>query len=368
MTRFTDSFSPIIAGFIFFFVIIGGEHLTAQTVDTVGPRPLADSSTIEEVRSLVDRFMKVAHLPKGLDSTTITSLSADWLEGYLLERAGEPFFQVANRYVVGDVRTIRPEKSILMVEMVTYPDSVPGHGLVEVDWNWFLRETEQGWRISAVRRTQGLFRAMQTLQLIDSAAAYPPSVKPLLAREEGAILMSNAQLRDLFEANRAGLKELVVRLAANSGIRVLERAGDHPRQVNTKMVDWGMAAHTLTDQMIEEFYQTAPEEMHGEIEARLRAAESQRKKASDAMAEILREIGVRTSAVDEIILLMKQSRVRFVNTETPFKDGVILTVAGAQEQAIGFLYSPHGELPWINPEEFFHLEKLSDEWWIFRSA
>lgn len=365
MTRFSI---PLLSALSLLLTVIAGDRLAAQTVDTVGPRAIADSGTIVEVRLLVERFMQVAHLPKGLDSTTIKALSADWLEGYLLERVGEPFFQVANRYEIGDVWAIRPEETILTVEMVSYPDSIPGHGLVEVDWNWFLRKTDNGWRISAVRRTQGLFQAMQTLQMIDEAVAYPSSVKPLLVREEGGILLSNAQLRTLFESNRAGLTELVARLIANPEIRVLERSGDHPRQVNTKMVDWGMAAHTLTEEMISEFYQTAPEETHGEIEARLRAAETQRQKASLAMTETLRGIGVRPSTVDEIILLMKQSRIRFINTETPFKGGMIMTVAGALEQAIGFLYSPHGELPWINPEEFFYLEELADGWWIFRSA
>ena len=361
---------PVLAVASLMMVLVQFSNLrvTAQSVDTVGPRIVEDQGVIQMARAMVDDFMQVAHLPKGLDSVGIKEMTADWLRDYLLERVGSPFFPVANRYVVDSVRAITPEGTILMVGMRTYPDSIPGHGLVEVNWNWFLRQTEEGWRISAVRRTQGMLRAMQTLQLIDTALAYPPSVKPLLVREEGAILLSNRDLRTLYEENRGSLVELVGRLRSNPEIRVLERVGDHPRQVNQKLVDWGMAAHTMTQTMIDEFYAIAPEETHPEIDARMRAAATQREKATLAMNDHLRGEGLRPSAVNEIVLLMKQARIRFINTDIPFSDGVLMTVAGQLEQAIGFLYSPKGELPWINPEEFFYLEELGEGWWIFRSA
>ncbi len=363
------TFYSIVSSFALLTILLSTQTISAQSVDTVGPRMVLNEVVRLETTTLVADFMKISTDPRGLDSATVDAMAVDWLATYLLEHQGEPFFPIPHRYEVGEVWSIRPEGNILMVQMTTYPDSVPYHGIVEVDWSWFVRRNDEGeWRLSAVRRTQGILQGIEAMKMIHGEPAYPASIKPVVAREEEGILLSNRDLRREFAEHLGALNELVARLEESDQIRVLERQGDRPRQLNTKLVDWGMAANELSEEVIAEFIALAPPEAQSELESRLRAAEKQKEKATLAMQAHAREFGLRPSVVDEIVILMKQARIRFINTETPFKDGVLMTIDGELEQAVGFLYSPHGELPWINPEEFFYLEELGDGWWIYRSA
>ena len=45
-----------------------------------------------------------------------------------------------------------------------------------------------------------------------------------------------------------------------------------------------------------------------------------------------------------------------------------MTVGGYVDDAIGYLYSPTGEIPAVSNEEYYYLEPLDDGWWIFRAG
>ncbi len=350
-------------------ILLTTGSLAAQSVDTVGPVRVTDAATIGEARDLVDRFFRFGSDPSGVDSADVGDYAIDWFSDFLIGLKGEPFWHIAHRYDVGQVWSIRPEGTILMVASQTHIDSIPFHGRVAVDWFWYLRRNDAGdWRISSVRRTQGILEGMNTLRLIDTSAAYPPSVKAEVAREEGGMLLDNGMLRSAFEQNRGVLGELVSRLAANPTITMLERQGSRVRQFNGKYIDWGLAFEEIPQEAIEEFLADAPEDVRQNVLRRVEVAEKHEREATAVLAESARGAGVRPAEVEEIGRLMKLGRIQFVNTELPFRDAILLTVSGKLEQAIGYLYTPHGELPWINPEEYFYLEELGDGWWIFRSA
>ena len=129
-----------------------------------------------------------------------------------------------------------------------------------------------------------------------------------------------------------------------------------------------IAFEEIPQEAIEEFLADAPEDVRQNVLRRVEVAEKHEREATAVLAESARGAGVRPAEVEEIGRLMKLGRIQFVNTELPFRDAILLTVSGKLEQAIGYLYTPHGELPWINPEEYFYLEELGDGWWIFRSA
>lgn len=348
----------------------GRHHLAAQSVDTVGPVAVTDEATIAEVCDLVDRFYRFGSDPSGVDSAAIPSYAIDWFGDFLRGLRGAPFWTTAYRYEVNrQVWAIRPEKSILMVTGRTHVDSVPFHGRVAVDWIWYLRENEQGaWRISNVRRTQGILEAITTLRFIDTTSAYPSVLKPEIARDEAGLILDNDRLRRDFDANRGVMTELIARLEANRTITMVAREGTRVQQFNRKYIDWGLASAEIPEEALEEFLAGAPEEVQQNILRRLEVAEKHEREASALLAQTARAAGVRPAEVEEIVRLMKIGRIRFINTEVPFRDAILLTVGGQIEQAVGYLYSPRGELPWINPEEYFYLEELGDGWWIFRSA
>lgn len=349
-------------------VLVTGE-LASQSIDTIGPVRITDPATTGEARDLVDRFFRFGSDPAGVDSVDVPDYAVDWLAEFLLELRGKPFWHIAHRYDVGEVWSIRPEGTILMVGSRTHVDSIPFHGRVTVDWFWYLRRNDSGqWRISNVRRTQGILEGMNTLRLIDTSAAYPPSVKAEVAREEGNMLLDNGMLRAEFEKNRGVLDELVSRLGANTSITLLERQGSRIRQFNRKYIDWGLAFEEIPEKALEEFLAGAPEEVRQNVLRRMEVAARHEREGTAVLAESARGAGVRPAEVEEIARLMKLARVKFINTELPFRDAILLTLGGELEQAVGYLYSPHGELPWINPEEYFYLEDLGDGWWIFRSA
>lgn len=343
--------------------------LNAQPIDTIGPQRIADEELRREATSLVESFFTFGYDQAGMDADSIENYAIDQFADYLQRMAGTPFWPNPYRYDIGEVYSIRPELEVVMVTSRTYPGAVPLYGELAVDWIWFLRrDKEKGWRISSLRRTKGIPKAMEKLAYVDTTGDFPASLKPTIAREWGAILLDNEAIRAEFKANRPLLQSLVDRLSANDSIVMLERMGDHISQFNNIYVDWGMAAQELPQEVIDEYLATASPEVAEQIAASIRHAERQRRQASDTLGTLAGRVGVSITTLDEIAAMMKQGRIRFINSDLPMRDAMLLTIDGELDDAVGLLYSPHGELPYISPEEFFYLEDLGDGWWIFRSV
>ena len=75
-----------------------------------------------------------------------------------------------------------------------------------------------------------------------------------------------------------------------------------------------MASHTIPDEVMEEYMANASEEEQGQMEGLLRAAEKQRFKGIERLRAWEREAKLPQATLDELTLLMKKGRIRFVNT------------------------------------------------------
>ncbi len=333
------------------------------------PRLLSEGDNAAEAKSVVADFFAYGMSLERIDSNRIGDYAIDWFGGYLKRHVGETFWPIPHRYDVGEVYSIRPGDSVLMVTSRAWPDSLPFFGTVTVDWIWFLRRNNEGkWRISSVRRTQNLVSAMAALRLIDSSRQYPNSLKADIAREESAILLSNEQIRAGFPQLRPHLEDLAKLVGAHDSIRFVARNGDRVSQFNTHYLDWGMASHDIPEGVIEEYLKDATEEEKGRMERLLQAAEKQRTQGLQEVRSWERKAGLPTTLLDDITVLMKKGRIQFLNSELPWQDAMLMTIAGELDDAVGFIYSPHGQIPPVSPEEYFYLEDLGGGWWLFRSS
>src|SRR5690606_10036817 len=107
-----------------FLASIASGALTAQNVDTVGPVQITDPAVVSEARQVVADFFEYGSDPGGVDSVDVPRYGVDWFADFLVGLRGKPFWEVAHRYDVGDVYSIRPEGTILMVTSRTWVDSV----------------------------------------------------------------------------------------------------------------------------------------------------------------------------------------------------------------------------------------------------
>lgn len=347
-----------------FLLLLGFSSMRGQ-----GPQPFPDPAAAASARHLVDAFFHFGSNPAGISPDSIEQYAVDSFAEYLERHAGEPFWTVSSRFSVDDVYKVHKTDSAAIVTARTWPDSLPLFGPLIVDWTWFLRLNSDGeWRISSVRRMEGLDKAIEMLRLLDTTDLFPDRIKPDIARENSTILLSNAQLRQEFAAARTWLDSLVGLVESSDSIRFVERTGDRISQFNMVMIDWGMAAEEVPQEVIDEFMATATEEERNEMETRLRTAQKQKEEGEKALQGYARRAGLKAGTLEKVVSFMKKGRVRFINADLEWDGAVLLTMAGSVNDAMGYLYSPNGELPLISPEEFFYLEDLGGGWWIFRAT
>lgn len=345
-------------------LIMFGGSATAQV-----PRPYPDQQKAEEAKKLVHDFFEFGFDPGGIRRVDIPRYAVDDLADYLNKNAGSPFWPIPQKYQVDDVMKVYDTDSAAIVTSRTFPDSLPYLGRLAIDWVWFLRQVDGGaWRISAVRRTTGMNKAIDMLRYIDTTSVFPEKVKPQIAREESTILLSNNDIRTMFPRVKAPLGRLADILAREDSIRYIERTGDRISLFNTTMLDWGGASHDVPPEALEEYMAKADAQERKQMEARIRAAEKQKKEGYLALGNLARKALMKPQTLDTITQLMKEANVTFLNAELPWKNTLMFTLAGKVNDVVGFLYAPDGELPLLSPMEYFYLEDLGDGWWIFRAT
>lgn len=334
-----------------------------------GPKPFPDAEAGVAAMNLVSDFYRYGSSPVGIHPDSIERYAIDWFSEYLAERGQQSFWPAGVRYSVDNVFKIYSTDSAAMVTARTWPDSLPYFGPLTIDWTWFLRRNPEGeWRIAYVRRTDGLDKALEMLHLLDTTDMFPDRIKPDIAREHSTILLSNEQIRAEFNANRVSFDSLVALVATHDSIRFVERTGDRISQFNLVMINWGLASEDVPQEVIDEYLATASAEEREAMEARLRTAENQKREGETALQGFERRARLKAGTLAKVGALMKTTRVRFINAELQWRDAILLTLGGNVNDAVGFLYSPEGELPLISPEEFFYLEDLGDGWWIYRAT
>ena len=334
-----------------------------------GPQPYPDPVAAEKAAVLVEDFFRLGFDPKGISEDDVDQYGVDRFADYLSSIVDSPFWVVPQQYEVQNVYKIYNTDSAAIVTSRTLTDSLPYFGLVEVDWVWFLRQIDGGeWRISDVRRTNGLLKAVNMIRFIDTTSVFPERIKPDIVREESTLLLSNRQIREEFAKNRPVLDQLVGLLVDNDSIKFIERTGERVSQFNFTMIDWGMASQDVPQDVLEEYLANASPEEKEMMESRLRAAEKQRAEGKRMVKNLAKKASVDPETIESAIAMMKKTRVSFVNTVLQWDGAMLLTLAGKVNDVTGFLYSPKGEVPLISPEEYFYLEDLGGGWWLFRAT
>ena len=189
-----------------------------------------------------------------------------------------------------------------------------------------------------------------------------------MTRELSAILLSNAQLREHYTANREQFRVLAGHFVRRDSLRVLGRVDRNVNQLNRVGIEWGAAAQHTPKEAIDEYLASATPEQRSSFETQLRAVDAMRKMGRDSLARYARKYRLNVARIDSAVAIMRDLRITFVNAILPWKGTVQFTVAGAHTDAIGYFFAPNGGVPNVAPEEYYYLEEIGDGWWIFRAT
>lgn len=345
--------------------MLGARHLSAGQL----PRLLQDSAKSAQARALVADFLHAA-IDQKAPADSLLRFSTDSFRKMLIEQGQDTLWKISPKSLaIGSVSMVREIDSVLMVTAVTVNDSVPRFGPLEVDWVFFLQPDEHGkMLIGSLRRMNGIDRNVEELRFLDTTSTYPSSLKPAIFYEETALLLSNRQLREYFLANKPGFMKLLGEFSRHDSLTMLGRVDHNVTQLNRFGIEWGLASHNIPKEALDEFFRTATPEEQQAMRVQLRQAENVRRSGLDTLARLARNAKLSVAHIDSVIELMRQLRISFVNRKLPWTDAVQFTVDGRFGNAMGFLYSPHGEVPLIDPQEYYYLEQIGDGWWIFRTT
>ncbi len=321
-----------------------------------------------QIRQLIQQYLEV------MDRDTFDIVQRE------LFCAGEFAEEIGNRhgvplrlpkqtsYQVSSVRPVRSNGDFAIATVSTEMGVLPLFGPMTIDWVFFAELTDAGWRISSLRRQNGADPAMQMLRTLDTLAEYPPSLKPVIARDRSGVLLSNEQLRRHFAEHRNGFQTLAGQFHRSDSLYMVSRNDRVITQLNHVGFEWGVAAQDVPQQAIDEFMKTANAEQQQYMREQLKIAAKMRAYGLDTLQRVANRFGLSMARLDSAVRQMHDLRITFINTRLPWPGSVQLTVAGSGEDAVGYLYSPTGDMPFITPWEYFYLEELGNGWWIFRAT
>jgi hypothetical protein len=281
---------------------------------------------------------------------------------------GQKVFAPNLQYRVRTVQSIRSGDSVALVNVTVPADTLPFFGPVEAEIAFFVQRDSTAWRVSDMRRFARIERRSDEIREIDSSGAYPRALKPLIIREYSSVLLSNDQLRSHFESNHARFTDLVGRFDGRDSLRMIGRTDRNVVQLNRMAIQWGAAAQDVPKEIIDEYLASASPKEKKEIRLQLQHIDKLKRIGRDSLAKYARKYKLNVAHIDSTVNLMYDLRISFANAELPWKNAVQLTVGGVVNDAIGYLYSPNGELPIISHEEYYYLEDLGEGWWIFRAG
>jgi hypothetical protein len=319
-------------------------------------------------KALVESFFRLAS-GSMVPHDSVESYAIDAFAVQLQKVDTVAFWPAGTTGSVERIHAVGDDDAGAVVTAVTKRDSVPFFGPMSVDWVFFLRRNDRGkWRISELRRMSGTGKALRTLQFLDTSTTYPAALKKAIVQETTTILFSNAQLREHFASNRNGFQALLAQFQRHDSLKMLGRTDRLVLQLNTHGIYWGIAAEEVPKEAIDEYMKTATPEQRKFMKAQLDLADRLRRDGRDTLLRLAKKAKLAIARIDSTIGLMKDLRAVFVNAMLPWRDAVQITLAGDFPNAMGYLYSPTGELPLIDPNEYYYLEEIGDGWWIFRAT
>jgi hypothetical protein len=338
-----------------------------SAVPAIAQHPFKDSLRAAGAANAVVSFIGKTST-KGIDSDHLIDYTVGRFTEKMKPLLGKVPFPAHLGYEVTGVLSVREDDSLATVAVTSIADTLGGFGPLAIEMTFFVQLDEKGWRIADMRRFKHIESRADEIRSIDSSRDYPRAIKPLMIRELSSVLLSNAQLRENFERNRSRFADLASRFLGRDSLRILGRTDRSIVQLNRVGIDWGTAAHEIPKEAIDEYLASASAKDRAAMRAQLKHAERLRGVGRDSVAKHARRYGLSVARLDSTVALMSDLRISFVNAQLPWKGAVQMTVGGVIDDAIGYLYSPSGEIPIVSNDEFYYLEPIADGWWIFRAG
>lgn len=317
--------------------------------------------------SLIERYLAIPE-DRQLDSMEVARYTVGTLSEQIAKRGFRPLrFPSSMKHTVTAVRMIREDNSQAIVVVSTDVGIIPMFGPFTIDWVYYLVSTEDGWRINTFERQSLLEEAAAKLSVIDTTSQFPPSLKPVIAREYSSMLLSNMQLREHFLERREAFESLLDQFRQHVKLGSIGRVDQKPSQINNVVIQWGGSAQDIPKEAIDEYMSVLTKEEQKQFRKELKTAEKLRRVGSDSVMRIAKRLGIDHAVIDSTIRMMRELRINFANARLPWDGAVQFTVAGESGYSLGYLYSP-GQTPLLSPDEYFYLEEIADGWWIFRAS
>lgn len=319
-----------------------------------------------QIVQAIERYLSIPdHGIITLDS--IDAYAVDEFATWLEKAKGVPLRLPKNEpLAIADIRPFRPDGSRAIVTIITNVMEVPFFGQYLVDWVFFVRSTEKGWRISNIRRQNRTDNVVRQLRALDSAQ-YPSSLKPVIAREISPMLMDNARLRNHFNSHRDTFMELAGQFHRGDSLKLIARTDRSITQLNSASLEWGIAGQEVPKEAMDEFMATATPEEQKYMRKQMEVAAAMRRDGLQKLAGIAKRMYLDTARLNTVVGLMQDVGVGFINSKLPWKKSVQFTLGGVFDDAVGYIYAPD-DGPYISDDEYFYLEELGGGWWIFRST
>lgn len=352
--------ATVLRPFIIPLLLLSATPLLAQ-------RPVLDSARAERAATVVSEFIAAASVDE-LSATEVERYATGSFAERMKPVVGRRAFAAGMPHVVRSVQMVNGADSILSVAVTSIADTLPVFGPLAVELTFFVHLDSTGWRISDMRRFARVEQVANEIRTVNAAKEYPPSLKPIIIREVSSVLLSNHQLRENFLENAEEFRALVSRFDGTDSLTILGRVDHNVQQLNRVALDWGEAAHTIPKEVVDEYIASASPNERTKIRSEIKRVEKLRLAGRDSLAKYARRYKLSVPRLDETVELMQRLRVTFINAELPWKGVVQLTVGGVIDDAIGYLYTPTGEMPLISSDEFYYLEDIGDGWWIFRAG
>lgn len=259
--------------------------------------------------------------------------------------------------------------SLALIKTTSPVDSMLNFGWFDLDWYFYCIKNEKNeWRICEVRTQTENIKLYSMLKVMEQDTSIPPMVKPLIVRERSGTLLSNKQLKDIFDSNQEKFKFLGEKISGNDSLNALVRNDDRIVLLNRSQIDWQDASEDMPNDAIAWMNSRLDKKAQKKFQTHLRSTERIKKQGFDTLQSKAKKYKLDYQELKNIVSILRDLRIYGFNKIFKKQDAIQFVTGGRDENIAGFLYSPKGFLPFILPEEYYCLEEIGNNWWIFRKT
>ncbi|MCC7439088.1 MAG: hypothetical protein IT211_11400 [Armatimonadetes bacterium] len=351
--------------FIFCTLILLG---LATGLQAQRPAPFGNPMDSIIITGMAERCIELSR-GRWMNYDSIDAYATDEFANQLTNgNRGALMFSKTLNYAVLRAFSAHGNDSLGVVAVAATGDTAALIGPLTIDFVFLFRKVDSaGWRIGAVRRQVGTENVQKRLETLKTTADFPEKLKPVMAREWGTFLLNNQQVRENFQQHRERFHQLLAQFQRGDSLLMVGRSSDKMSQLNYHSILWDAATEETPKDVVDEYLATATPAQRKQMQMQLRYVERLRKAGRDTLANIARRYHLSVPRLDSITAMMKELRVKFINTKLPWENAVQFTVDGQLDNVFGYIYCPN-DCPFISPEEYYYLEDLGGGWWLFRST